>query len=160
MSDEKTYTVEEAHKLMAIKTNGVVWQLLEKQDRSKSDDDLMVHAAHASCYHWLQAGTNVHHQRAHWLLSHVYAELNFSYPSLRHAQRCMELTLEFIDQMQDFDLAYANEALARANACRQNKEEALYYLQNAEAAGNKITSEEDRKIFFSDLQFGNWYGLK
>ena len=32
---------------------GQVWKLLDKQTQG----DLMVHAAHASCYLWLQAGT-------------------------------------------------------------------------------------------------------
>ena len=29
-----------------------VWVLLDKRDRSAGDDDQMVHAAHASRYHW------------------------------------------------------------------------------------------------------------
>jgi hypothetical protein len=37
-----------------------VWVLLEKPDRSAADDDEMVHAAHASRYHWGQAGQPVH----------------------------------------------------------------------------------------------------
>lgn len=160
MSDEKTYTLEEAHKQMAIKTNGLVWQLLEKSDRSTSEDDLMVHAAHASCYHWLQAGTGLHHQRAQWLLSHMYAELNMPSEAFKHALQCDELTEEYEDLMQDFDIAYAHEGMARAYACMGNEELSLSYLQKAENSGNRIAGEEDKKIFLSDLQFGNWYGVK
>ena len=86
MVDEaKTYTLEEAHQHFAKTLNGTVWELLQKPERSKLEDELMIDAAHASCYHWLQAGTGLHHQRAEWLIAHVYTELGLSDPALRHA---------------------------------------------------------------------------
>ena len=57
MSEEKTYTESEAQRFFAVRYNGTTWDLLEKPDRTKADDELMVHTAHASCCHWLAAGT-------------------------------------------------------------------------------------------------------
>ena len=160
MSEMKTYTQEEAHKHFAISTNGLVWQLFEKKDRSKSDEELMIHAAHTSCYHWLQVGTGLHHQRAEWLLSHVYAEVGIASATLKHAKRCQDLTEEYIELMQDFDFAYAHEALARAYALNGPVDETMMYIRKAEVSGQAIANEEDRKIFLADFNGGNWYGMR
>jgi hypothetical protein len=80
--------------------------------------------------------------------------------ALKHASRCLELTDEFAGLMQDFDLAYAYEGLARANAAAGNRDEVSKYLQRAEAAGQAIRDEEDRNFFFGDFNAGNWYGLR
>jgi hypothetical protein len=160
MEEVKRYTIEEAHRHFAIALNGTVWDLLQKSDRSQSENELMVHAAHTSCYHWLQVGNGLHHQRAEWLIAHVYTELGFKCSALRHAERCLELTSEFESLMQDFDHAYAFEAAARANALAENREEALEYLRLAEEAANAIVNDEDKNIFMNDLNNGNWYGLR
>lgn len=160
MSEVKTYTLDEAHKHFAISTNGLVWQLLEKKEHNKSEEELMIHAAHTSCYHWLQVGTGLHHQRAEWLLSHVYAELVIDAATIKHAKRCQELTEEYIELMQDFDFAYANEALARAYALNGSVDEAMMYIRKAEVSGQAIANKEDRDIFFADFNSGNWYGLR
>ncbi|NIV40287.1 MAG: hypothetical protein GWN58_66060, partial [Anaerolineae bacterium] len=125
MSEEKTYTESEAHRHFAAKLNGEVWGLLEKSDRSSAEDEMMIHTAHASCCHWLKVGTGVHHQRAEWMIARVYSELGLAEAALRHANRCRELTQEHAGLMEDFDRAYAHEAMARANTVAGNRAEAL-----------------------------------
>jgi tetratricopeptide (TPR) repeat protein len=160
MNETKTYTLEEAHQHFAKTLNGKIWELLQKPERSKSEDELMIFAAHASCYHWLNAGTGLHHQRAEWLISHVYIELGIAESALRHASRCLELTNEFADLMKDFDSAYAYEGIARANALVGNRDEALKYIQLAEESGQAISNDEDKSIFLGDFNGGNWHGLR
>ena len=115
MSEEKVYTEAEAERFFAIEHNGITWTLLEKKERTPEEDALMVHAAHSSCMHWLQAGTPTHHQRGEWLISRVYSVLGYADEALRHAKTCMALTKEHPDMMQDFDWAFAYEAVARAS---------------------------------------------
>ena len=160
MSEKKTYTEEEAHRHFAASLNGEVWTLLGKPDRSQAEDELMIHTAHASCCHWLKVGTGVHHQRAEWMIARVYSELDLGEAALRHARRCQELTQEHADLMEDFDRAYAQEALARANAVAGNRAEALKHLQLAEEAGQAIADEESKKFFVGDLGDGDWRGLR
>ena len=110
------------HGQLGASLNGEVWALLEKsKERSEDENRRMVHAAHASHYHWLHAGTGVHQQRGEWLISHVYAVLGLVGAALRHAQRCAELTEIHRDALKDFDLAYSVEALARAHALTGNR---------------------------------------
>ena len=160
MSDEKTYTEPEAHRHFAAKLNGEVWGLLEKADRTRAEDEIMIHSAHASCCHWLKLGTGLHHQRAEWLIARVYCELGLADAALRHANRCQELTQEHAGLMEDFDQAYAHEAVARANAVAANRAEALKFLRLAEAAGQVIEDDQSKQFFLSDLNGGNWHGLK
>jgi hypothetical protein len=160
MSEGKTVTEEEAHRTFAIQFNGKTWELLGKPQRMKWEDELMIHSAHASCCHWLEAGTGVHHQRGEWLVSRVYAVLGHGAAALRHASRCLELTEEYADLLEDFDRAYALEGVARAHAIAGNREEALKYIELAEEAGQAIAAEENREIFAGDLNSGNWGGLR
>jgi hypothetical protein len=160
MSDSETYSLEEAHRHFARALNGQVWGLLEKSERTAAEDEQMVYAAHASCYHWLQVGTGLHHQRGEWLIAHVYTELGLAGPALRHASRCLTLTEQFAELMQDFDWAYAYEGVARANALAGNRAQALEYIQRAEESGEAISNEQDKDIFLGDLSAGDWYGLR
>ena len=159
MGEEK-YTEAEAHRLFAGKLNGEVWILLEKADRTEAEDELMIHAAHASCCHWLKVGTGLHHQRGEWLIARVYAEMGLGEAALRHARRCEQLTEVHADLMEDFDRAYALEAVARANAVAGHDEEALEYVRLAEKAGAAIEDEENRKMFTGDFDSGDWAGLR
>lgn len=159
MADEKRYTLEDSHLQFAKQANGRVWQLLNKQDRTPQEAEEMLHAAHASLFHWLQAGTGVNHQRGEWMISRVHAVLGNGPEALRHAKRCAELTEEHAGLMLDFDKAFFLEALARAQALLGNSEEAARHIDLAQQAGDAIADDEDRKIFLEDFKGGDWHGL-
>ncbi len=156
MNEEKRYAEAEAHEHFARTLNGEVWDLLGNEQRMPEEDERMVHAAHASHYHWLHAGSAVNWQRGEWLISHVYAELGAADPALRYARLCMQWTEKQAQEMQDFDRAYALEALARANAVAGNRQEALAYRKRAAEAGQAIAEAGDRRCFQADLKAGNW----
>ena len=160
MNETKSFTLEEAHKYFAQSTNGRVWELLQKPNRSETENDEMLHAAHACAYHWQFVGTAVHQQRGEWLISHVHAVLGHGNEALRHAQRCFELTEANRDLMHDFDIAYAFEGRARAHAMLGDHRLAEEFLVLAQQAGNAIANEEDKSIFMGDFDGGEWYGLK
>ncbi len=61
---------------------------LENPDRTQAEDEEMLHAAHASLYHWLQVGTVLHHQRGLWMIARVHAVLGHAAEALRYASRC------------------------------------------------------------------------
>jgi hypothetical protein len=41
-----------AQKQLAIALFNSVWEMLEKSERNQAEDDNMIHAEHASRYHW------------------------------------------------------------------------------------------------------------
>lgn len=160
MDESKAFTLEEAHEHFAQASNGRVWEMLQKPNRSSSEDDEMLHAAHACTYHWQFVGTAVHQQRGEWLISHVHVVLSHGNEALRHAQRCFELTEANRTLMKDFDIAYAFEGMARAQAMLGDHRIAEEFLVLAQKAGDAIANEEDKSIFMGDFESGNWYGLK
>ena len=103
-------------RLLAAQLFNETWRRLEHERRTRPDDDRMIHAAHASRYHWGQvpAATPAHLARGEWLISRVYSVLGRTEPALHHAQRVLDLCQE--NSIGDFDLAFAYEALARAHA--------------------------------------------
>lgn len=148
------------HKTFAVETNHLVWSLLGKPRRTPEEEQQMIHAAHASLFHWGQAGTPVHLTRGDWLLSHVYAVLHLPEPALDYARECLEICQQHM--IGDFDLAYAYEAMARAYAALGQKGLCEQYLQLAQEAGEQIQNvePEDKDIFFDDFESGPWYGMK
>jgi len=160
MIDEKRYTESEAHYLFATDFHTRTWNLLDKPTRTRDEDERMLDYAHASLAHWRVTGTAVKHERGEWMLARVYAVLGEVEPALRHAQRCMELLEAHKQEMEDFDFAFAPEALARAHAIAGNTAYALKYIDQAQKAGEAIRQEDDRSIFFQEFNGGNWNGVK
>lgn len=160
MEETKTLTLEEAHKHFAKSLNGRVWELLQKTSRTADEDDEMLHAAHACTYHWKFAGNAVHHQRGEWLISHVHVVLGHANEALRHAERCLEITQSNKELMEDFDIAYAFEGIARAQAMLGDEKIARQFYELAQQAGNAIVDSEDRSIFRGDFHGGDWFGLQ
>ena len=160
MDETRTYTVQEAHKHFAQSTNGRVWELLQKHNRSSAENDEMLYDAYACAYHWKFAGSAVHQQRGEWLISRVHIVLGHGAEALRHAQRCFELTEANRELMQDFDISYAFEGMARAQAMLGDEKIAKEFYELAQQAGNAIADGEDRSIFMGDFYGGDWFGLK
>ena len=156
MSDQELLTIQDAHAHFARTFNGRVWTLLEMNERSLEQDEEMIHAAHGSLYHWLHAGTAANHQRGMWLISRVFAVLGEPARAKRYAERCITLTEQNPDDMQDFDWAFAYEAMARALALMGDAQPAATWLARARQAGERIQDPKDREIFEGDLASGPW----
>ena len=56
VSDDTPTTDTAVHRGLAAALFNHVWTLLETSDRTRDQDDEMLHAAHASRYHWSQTG--------------------------------------------------------------------------------------------------------
>ena len=68
-----------------------------------------------------------------------------------HARRCLELCESAPDEIEEFDLPFAYEAMARASAVAGNEEESREWLARARMAGERISDEDDRVLLESDL---------
>ncbi len=107
MSEDNQYTLLEAHQEFAKRANHRVWDLLEQSTRTAEEDEELILAESASLYPWLQAGGAVQFQRGHWLLSRVYVVLGRVIDALDLALKCQSITESHLDEMEDFDLAFA-----------------------------------------------------
>jgi DNA-binding transcriptional MerR regulator len=141
----------ETHRRLGIDLFNKTWTLMEKTDRSSEDDDEMVHCAHASAYHWFHVGTRANRARSEWQCSRVYAILGRAEPALDHARRCLEIVEASPDQMEEFDLPAAYEALGRAHSVAGDLDEARRYVQLGREATARIADEDDRGIMEADF---------
>ena len=153
----------EIHEKIAKETFNKTWDYLDKKDRTDKDNLNMIHTAHTSRYHWgilvsKGKGQQINLQRAEWIISRVYTILGRGEPALYHAKQCLKLTEE--NDIGDFDLAFAYEAVARASALLQNKGDFKKYNDLAMKAGEEIKQKEDKDKIFEDLNSGLWFGMK
>lgn len=139
------------HRQLAVGLYNFTWTLLEKPDRSAEETDMLIHAAHASRYHWEKVGVAVNRSRGEWLCSRVYAMLGRSEPALWHARRCLAIVDDSGEGFEEWDRASALEALARAYAVAGDRAESERYraLSADELPG--IADADDRDVIEKDL---------
>jgi hypothetical protein len=129
-----------------------VWELLEMPERTREQDDEMLHGAHASRALWAGSGTLANLARGEWQCSRVYAVLGRPEPALWHARRCLELCEQAEPGvLSDFDLPFAYEALARADLVAGDREAALRWLERAAGEAVRIAEADDRELVATDL---------
>jgi DNA-binding transcriptional MerR regulator len=136
---------------LAVGLFNYTWTLLETSNRSREQDDEMIHAAHASRYHWGEVGEAVNLARGEWQVSRVYATLGRAEPALFHARRCVEIHEANEDGREDWDLGSAYEAMARACAVAGDHAARDEWQARARAELPKIADAEDRRIIEQDL---------
>jgi hypothetical protein len=149
-----------AQRAFAPSLNAVTWALLQKSTRTPQEDEKMLFAAFASAFHYLEVGEPEHLQRATWLISRVYTVLENAQEALRWAQRCLQITGKGAPGLQDYDRAFAFEAMARASGLAGNRDEARRYYNLAQDQGASISDEDNREIFLDEFKGGNWYGIR
>ncbi len=140
---------KEMHRKFAKDTFNGTWDLLNKKERTKEEDAQMIRMAHASRYHWGEIGTPLEFVRGDWQISRVYAVLGFGVMAYKYGKTSLELCEK--NEIYDFDLAFAYEALARASAVSGDIAKGHGYLSLAESAGEEIAKKDDREYFLSEL---------
>jgi DNA-binding transcriptional MerR regulator len=139
----------DSERQLAADLFNLVWTLLEQTGRTTEDDDRMVHAAHASRYHWGQVGGPEQLAIGEWQCARVYSVLGRAEPALHHARRCLDIATA--STVPDWLIASAHEGLARAYAVAGQRESALASRAAAEAVLAKVTDAEDRQVVQDDL---------
>lgn len=141
------------HRRLGVELFNFTWTLIEKPDRTLAEVDEMIHAAHASCYHWSKAGTNANLGRGEWQIARVYSVLGRAEPATWHAARCLAYVEAAIaaGEADDWDLPAAYEAAARAAAVAGDTSEAASWRDLARAALLDIKEPADREVIEGDL---------
>jgi len=133
------------HRRLGVDLFNEVWRLMETRD----DDDRMIHAAHASRYHWGEAPECKPENlaRGEWQVSRVYIVVGLHEAALWHGRRCLDIC-EAHD-LADWDLAYAYEAIARSYKTAGAAPEAEAYKRLASDV--TVAEEDDREQLEKDL---------
>jgi DNA-binding transcriptional MerR regulator len=141
------------HRRLGVALFNHVWTLLETADRTPAQVDEMIHAAHASRYHWglAEGGTTINLARGEWQCSRVYAVLGRGEPAVWHAKRCLAYVEQAGDGAEDWDLAGAYEAHARAYFVAGDPGAAADWRERATAAAAAVADPAEREIIEQDV---------
>ena len=142
---------EATRRALAVGLFNYTWTLLENPKRTREQDDEMLHAAHASRYHWGEVGEAVNLARGEWQVSRVYAVLGRGEPAVYHARRCLEINEANPSGREDWDLGSAYEALARAYGVAGERAASDEWRVRATAELERIADAEDRQVLEQDL---------
>lgn len=135
-----------AHRFFSVECFNLVWQLLDREGRTPSEDEEMLGLAHASRWHWSRRedcdATNI--SVAWWMISRVCAVLGRADEASRYASLCLAESPE--GGVPPFFTAYAHEAAARAALAGGNDEDARGHLAEARRLSGLVEDQEDRKL--------------
>ena len=152
------------HRAVAIHLNNAVWNRLAAGDVTEesdaSDRHELLYAAYASTYHWMQVGTAANRARGEHLISRVASRVGDIDAAYRHALRCLDLVESHPDVMEDWDVAFALEALARAQAGLGDVAAARSALERALRATSEVVDADDRAVLEDELRREPWFGLE
>ncbi|HEY8667635.1 MAG TPA: hypothetical protein VIL86_13285, partial [Tepidisphaeraceae bacterium] len=144
---EPPFDVGRAHRWFAVELNNLCWELVEKPDRTQAENERMIHAAHAACFHWLEAGTPLNHLRAQVLLATAYAKAGLAEAAVRHAERTLSLSEEAGETQSAFDRATVHGCASCALAIAGRFDEAQVQYRLAQSAAAELEDAGEKQVF-------------
>ena len=137
------------HRALAVGLFNHVWELLSTPDRTPAMSAQMVHAAHASRFHWSQVGGPEQLAIGDWQCSRVYSVLGRGEPALHHAHASLAICHEA--GLGGWVIAAAYEALARASGVAGDEVGKAHWLAVARQATAAIVDPKDREVIEADV---------
>ncbi|MBN1241109.1 MAG: hypothetical protein JXA15_00210 [Spirochaetales bacterium] len=139
------------HKHFSAACFNATWNWIDKADRTEDETEAMIHASHASLYHWRARAdvTDLQLSVGYWQLSRVYSAAGRGEEALRYGMLSLEAARR--GALEPFYAAYAREALARAAALLGRRAEAESFLEEAREDAARVTDAESRKALEADL---------
>jgi len=156
---------EDLHRGLGVEGNNETWRLLDEgppgPDSPAEERARFLYRAYASAYHWMEtpSGTAANRVRAEHLIARAAIAVGLADTGLHHAERCLELCREHPDLVEDWDVAFAEEAVARAHAAAGDAEAARDHHEKASMLGAAIAEEGDKEVFLAELAKGPWFGI-
>jgi hypothetical protein len=139
------------HEKWSVECFNSAWSLMDKTERTPTEDEDMLRLSMASCWHWTQRPdcTNQHLSIGYWQISRVHSMLRRSIEARRYGELCLAVSQD--TAVEPFALAYAYEALARAAAIAKTEAKKKEYLTRANAVIETIADEDTRNRLLGDL---------
>lgn len=140
------FEVDRAHRWFAVELNNLAWELIELPQRTADEAQRMIHAAHASYWHWLQVGSTINHQRALCLLATAYGAAGDGPAAVRYALQCTAMSEQTGDDQTPFDRATASGCAARAHALAGAAEDAAAWRDRAREAFDELDDPDEKRV--------------
>jgi hypothetical protein len=142
-SPEGQIPINEFHREIAVELFNQVLGLLHSEDRTCAENDRMIHAAHASRFHWEFGGTVVNLALGEWQCACVHTAMAQTESALHHAWRYLEMAEGY--GLGPFHLAHAHLTVAAALAPR-SPEDSAHQLDLARELFPHVEEEEEKEL--------------
>jgi hypothetical protein len=144
--------VQDAHRHFSAACFNACWDEIDKPDRQSEETERMLLLASASLWHWTQREDHGPRELSigHWQLSRVFALAGMAEPARFFASRC--LADGEGGGLEPFFVAYAHEAMARAELAGGDREACRAQLELAFALTAQVAEAESRAMLEADLQ--------
>ncbi|QMU76844.1 hypothetical protein GXW83_14970 [Streptacidiphilus sp. PB12-B1b] len=142
----------------AVELNNSTWDALDNDLSAESpqpEREQALYAAYASTYHWMQAGNVANHGRGEHLIASVAVSIGLLDVAARHAARYAELIGRYPAAFEDWDRAFAAEAVARV-ASRSGDPQAASLKDEAHRLAQAVHNPQDRRICLDRLAAAPW----
>lgn len=142
----------EGHKQIASQCFNRVWDFLDLQERTKEEEEQMIHLAHTSFWHWTQVEDHTPQNLSigYWQIARVYAVVGNGEQSRFYAERCVEVSLQA--GIPPFYIGYGYEALARGYMVLGQNEMALESFQKALIYAEEVVVLDSKNMLLKDLE--------
>jgi hypothetical protein len=141
--------VADFHREIATELFNQVLGLLHRNDRTCAENDRMIHAAHASRFHWEFGGTPVNLALGEWQCARVHTVMGQTESALHHAWRYLEIAEGY--GLGPFHIAHAHLAVAAAMAPK-NAADAAHQLELAKELFPHVEDEEEKNLLAREAE--------
>lgn len=151
MTDEQKEKIVNSHRYFSSSCFNAVWDLIDKNQKTKEEIETMIHLTHTSFWHWTEVPevTPTNLSVGYWQLSRVYALVGNGKEALYYGNRSLEVSLE--NRLEPFYIGYSYEAITRAYEILHETALKKENLDKAMEHCEKITEEENKNLLKSDL---------
>jgi hypothetical protein len=152
MSRNVDFDLTDAHAYFSAECFNRAWEFIDQPFRTPQEDQVMLQLGLTSLWHWTQrldcTPTNL--SISYWLVARIHALLGQADQARQYGQLCLEVSKG--EGILPFYLAYAYEALARAESVAANPGKKKEYLDLAAGLVDKIADPEGKKQLLTDLK--------
>jgi tetratricopeptide (TPR) repeat protein len=149
MAEKPDFDLGTVHRYFSATCFNKTWDFIDNPNRTPEDDLAMLQTSMTSLWHWTQREDAKPQNLSvgNWQVSRVYAVLG----QADNARKYAEASLRLAEGEPPFYVAFAYEALARAEMVAGNKAKMQEYLDKALALAEKVEDEEDKQVLMGDL---------
>lgn len=160
---ERMVEERDLHRWFGVQLNNGTWNAIDAgeigPDSPLPERETVLYGAYAGAYHWRQVPEPATTARGEHLIARTAILTGFYELARSHAARCLELLEASPDEAEDWDWAFAHEAIARAAAALGDEPTTHEHHATASRLGAAIADEVDRTIFLDELARGPWFGM-
>ncbi|MEW5871813.1 MAG: hypothetical protein AB1894_21275 [Chloroflexota bacterium] len=152
MTEQLPFDLAAAHRYFSSQCFNQAWDLMDKSSRTVDEDEEMLRLSLTSTWHWTQredcrpANLSV----GYWQTSRIYTILGQAENARRYGLLCLQASQA--RGVLPFYLAYAYEALARAEAVAGHAAEMKAYLVKAHQVAEQLKDPESKQQLLADLE--------